>query len=179
MQRISSKGFGRMSLGLAVSALALAACSEKSSTSETAQTTPTEMAAPAANTAAPTAAPAAAGKPAADNVDTVSGAKFADFTGDAAKGEKDFAICKTCHAVEEGVNKIGPSLHGVVGRSAGTVAGFSYTPANKNSGITWSKEKLFQYLENPQRVVPGTKMAFAGFSDPQKRADVIAYLAAN
>ncbi|CAH0353804.1 MAG: cytochrome c family protein [Pseudomonadota bacterium] len=179
MQRISSKGFGRMSLGLAVSALALTACSEKSSTSETAQTAPTETAAPAANTAAPTAAPAAAGKPDASNVDTLSGAKFADFTGDAAKGEKDFATCKTCHAIEEGVNKIGPSLHGVVGRAAGSIAGFNYTPANKDSGITWSKEKLFQYLENPQRVVPGTKMAFAGFSDPQKRADVIAYLAAN
>lgn len=177
MQRISTKAFGRMTLGLAVSALALAACSEKKSeTTETAQTTPTETAAPAANTSA--AAPAA-GKPAADNVDTVSGAKFADFTGDAAKGEKDFAVCKTCHAIEEGVNKIGPSLHKVVGRAAGTVAGFSYTPANKDSGITWSQEKLFQYLENPQRVVPGTKMAFAGIPDPQKRADVIAYLAAN
>ncbi len=178
MQRISTKAFGRMTLGLAVSALALAACSEKKSeTTETAQTTPTETAAPAANTTA--AAPAAAGKPAADNVDTVSGAKFADFTGDAAKGEKDFAVCKTCHAIEEGVNKIGPSLHKVVGRAAGTVAGFSYSAANKDSGITWSQEKLFQYLENPQRVVPGTKMAFAGIPDPQKRADVIAYLAAN
>ncbi|RVT40204.1 c-type cytochrome [Sphingobium algorifonticola] len=165
-----------MTLGLAVSALALAACSEKKSeTPETAQTAPTEAAAPAANTSA--AAPAAAGKPAPDNVDTVSGAKFADFTGDAAKGEKEFAVCKTCHAVEAGVNKIGPSLNKLVGRAAGTVAGYSYSPANKNSGITWSQEKLFQYLENPQRVVPGTKMAFAGIPDAQKRADVIAYLA--
>ncbi len=59
------------------------------------------------------------------------------------------------------------------------IAGFNYTAANKNSGITWTPEKLFQYLEAPQRVVPGTKMTFAGFADPQKRADVIAYLKAN
>ena len=71
------------------------------------------------------------------------------------------------------------SGHAVVGRAAGTIAGFDYTPANKNSGITWTPEKLFQYLENPQRIVPGTKMIFPGFPDPQKRADVIAYLQAN
>ena len=77
------------------------------------------------------------------------------------------------------MNKIGPSLHGVVGRAAGSIAGFTYSSANKTSGITWSEAKLFQYLENPQRVVPGTKMSFPGWSDPQKRADVIAYLKAN
>jgi cytochrome c len=66
----------------------------------------------------------------------------------------------------------------VVGRAAGTVAGYTYSAANKNSGITWTPEKLFQYLEKPQRVVPGTKMAFPGIPDPQKRADVIAYLQA-
>ena len=74
------------------------------------------------------------------------------------------------------MNRVGPSLAGVVGREAGTVEGYNYTPANANSGITWTPEKLFQYLENPQRVVPGTKMAFAGLSDGQDRADVIAYL---
>lgn len=135
-------------------------------------------AAPAANTAAAApAAPAAAAAPAADNVDTLSGAKFADFTGDAAKGEAVFIQCKTCHVVEPGVNRIGPSLHGVVGRKASVVPGYSYSEANHNSGITWTAEKLFQYLENPQRVVPGTKMAYAGLADPQKRADLIAWLA--
>lgn len=133
---------------------------------------------PATTTVAtdPVAATPAAAAPAADNVDTVDGTKFADFTGVADKGKIVFLQCKTCHVREEGVNRIGPSLAGVVGRAAGTVAGFNYSPANKNSGITWTPEKLFQYLENPQRVVPGTKMAFAGLSKPQDRADVIAYL---
>jgi len=73
---------------------------------------------------------------------------------------------------------VGPSLAGIVGRAAGSVAGFSYSNANKNSGITWTPEKMFQYLEKPARVVPGTKMAFAGLSKAQDRADVIAYLKA-
>ncbi|MGL4314890.1 MAG: c-type cytochrome, partial [Sphingomonas sp.] len=56
------------------------------------------------------------------------------------------------------------------------IAGYTYSAANKNSGITWTPEKLFQYLEAPQRVVPGTKMTYPGLKDAQKRADVIAYL---
>ncbi|GAA4002457.1 cytochrome c family protein [Sphingomonas humi] len=160
--------------------LSVTACGggDKSSSSggDTASTTAT----PATNIAeaAPaTAAPAAAAAPAADNVDTVSGAKFADFTGDATKGEAVFVQCKTCHVTDAGVNRIGPSLHAIVGRHSGVEPGYTYSPANKNSGITWTAEKLFQYLENPQRVVPGTKMAFAGIQDPQKRADLIAWLA--
>lgn len=177
MHSESMSRYGRVALVTAVSALALAACSKEASTEQSTSsataTTPTATVA-----AAPSAAPAASA-PAADNTDTISGVKFAAYTGDATKGATDFVTCKTCHAIEAGVNKIGPSLHNVVGRAAGTIAGFSYSPANKNSGITWTPEKLFQYLEKPQRVVPGTKMTFAGFSDPQKRADVIAYLSAN
>ena len=101
---------------------------------------------------------------------------LADFTGDAAAGEKTFMQCAACHVVEPGVNRVGPSLAGIIGRVAGTVEGFNYTDANKNSGITWTPEKLFQYLENPKRVIPGTKMAFAGLPKGQDRADVIAYL---
>lgn len=145
-----------------------------SSGGETGETANTAVATPAANAAAP--APATAAAPAPDDVTTVSGAKFADFTGDAAKGEAVFVQCKTCHVTDAGVNRIGPSLNAIVGREAGKVAGYTYSPANANSGITWSPEKLFQYLENPQRVVPGTKMAFAGIQDPQKRADLIAWL---
>ena len=73
-----------------------------------------------------------------------------------AAGEKAFAVCTTCHSVEAGVNKTGPSLHGVVGREAGTVADFNYTDANKNSGITWTPEELFVYLADPQATIPGT-----------------------
>lgn len=71
---------------------------------------------------------------------------------------------------------VGPSLWNVHGRPAGQVAGFNYSAANKGSGIVWSNEKLFQYLEAPQRVVPGTKMSYTGVKDAQKRADLIAYL---
>ncbi|UZK66657.1 c-type cytochrome [Sphingomonas sp. M1-B02] len=176
MQSGSTTRFGQLALCVAASALALAACSQ-----ESAQEADTQVAA-ANETAAPAeaAAPAAtAPAPAADNTDTISGVKFAAYTGDATKGKADFATCAACHSVDAGVNKIGPSLHGIVGRKAGTVAGFAYSAANKNSGITWTPEKLFQYLEKPQRVVPGTKMIFPGFPDPQKRADVIAYLQGN
>lgn len=158
------------------SALTLAACSggqsEKTETANTAAPAATETTAAAAP-----AAPAAAGAPAPDDVTTVAGVQLASYTADAAKGEAVFIQCKTCHVTDAGQNRIGPSLHQIVGRAAGSVAGFNYSPANKNSGITWSKEKLFQYLENPQRVVPGTKMAFAGIQDPQKRADLIEWLA--
>jgi cytochrome c len=114
--------------------------------------------------------------PPPESTDTISGATFAQFTGNAAAGEAVFIQCKTCHVTDPGVNRIGPSLHDIVGRAAGQVAGYNYSPANKNSGITWSEAKLFQYLENPQRVIPGTKMAFAGIQDNQKRADLIAWL---
>lgn len=87
-----------------------------------------------------------------------------------------FIQCQTCHVREDGVNRIGPSLYGIVGRAAGQVAGYDYTPANANSGITWTPEKMFQYLENPQRVVPGTRMAFGGLASGQDRADLIAFL---
>ena len=165
MARISaSVGFV---LGMAA-LVALPGCNKKADDTETTQTNTTE--APAPNTAAPAAAPAAT------DVATLSGAKFADFKGVAASGEKVAVACKTCHAFEAGKNMIGPSLHGIQGRAAGTVAGYSYSAANKGSGIVWSDEKLFQYLEAPQRVVPGTKMTYTGVKDPQQRADVIAYL---
>ena len=133
---------------------------------------------PAATNTTPATPPAAhtAEAPPPDSTDTVGGATLAQFTGDAAAGEQVFVQCQTCHVTEPGVNRIGPSLAGIVGRPAGQVAGFTYTPANADSGITWTPEQLFQYLENPQRVVPGTKMAFAGIADPQARANLIAWL---
>jgi cytochrome c len=117
--------------------------------------------------------------PAAAAVDTLSGAKLADFKGDAAVGSAAFAQCKACHVVDPGVNRMGPSLHAVVDRPAGSIADFHYSQAMKTSGIVWSDAKLFEYLESPRRVVPGTSMGFAGISDPQMRADIIAYLKAN
>ena len=97
--------------------------------------------------------------------------------GNAAAGEKVFIQCKTCHVVDKGVNRVGPSLHGVVGRKASTVPGYTYSAANKKSGLVWTAPVLFKYLEAPQKMVPGTKMAYAGLKKPQDRANVIAYLA--
>jgi cytochrome c len=153
---------------VALSAL-IAACSGGGSESKEADKT--AEAAPA-----PAAVPAAAATPAATDVTTLDGTTFASFTGTAAAGKAVFAQCRTCHVTDAGVNKTGPSLNGIIGRKAGSVPGFAYSPANAGSGITWTKEKLFQYLEKPQRVVPKTKMIFAGLPDAQKRADVIAYL---
>ena len=167
----------RASLGLSAAILALAsvsACSQKPA-EDTGAAAPAETMA-TDTTTTPAATPAAAVKVAVDNTDTLDGTKFASFTGTVDAGQKVFAVCKTCHAVEAGKNMIGPSLHAIQGRTSGSVPGYTYSAANKASGIVWNNEKLFQYLENPQRVVPGTKMTYTGLKDPQKRADVIAYL---
>ena len=169
MARVSR--FAGMTLGI-VALTALPACSKKAADDDAAatNTTTTTTTTASANTSATATAPAP------DNTDTLDGAKFASFTGVAAAGEKVFVNCKTCHAGEAGKNMVGPSLHAIVGRHSGSIEGFSYSAANKNSGIVWTPEKLFQYLENPQRVVPGTKMTYTGVKDHQQRADVIAYL---
>jgi cytochrome c len=96
---------------------------------------------------------------------------------DAAAGEKDFAVCRACHQIGPNAkNAVGPELNGLIGRKAGTAPGYNCSAANKNSGITWDAETLTPYLENPQGVVKGTKMIFAGIKDPQKVKDVIAFL---
>lgn len=103
--------------------------------------------------------------------------KIGTLTGDPTRGQAAFAPCRACHVTQAGVNRVGPSLHGIVGRKAGTVAGFNYSAANKSSGVTWTPQVLFTYLENPRKFMPGTKMAYAGLKDPQRRADLIAWLA--
>eukprot|EP00992_Anisonema_acinus_P015617 TRINITY_DN9816_c0_g1_i2.p1 TRINITY_DN9816_c0_g1~~TRINITY_DN9816_c0_g1_i2.p1 ORF type:complete len:102 (+),score=23.83 TRINITY_DN9816_c0_g1_i2:63-368(+) len=98
--------------------------------------------------------------------------------GDATRGKKLFdARALQCHSVAEGQNGTGPSLYKIVGRSAGTVKGFSYSAANKNSACTWDEETLFKYLENPKKFMPGTKMSFAGVKSAKDRKDIIAYMA--
>jgi len=101
---------------------------------------------------------------------------YASLKGDAAAGKVAFAVCKTCHVITPGQNRIGPSLYGVVGRTSGSVPGFSYSAANKNSHIVWTEPVLYEYLLQPQKYIPGTKMTYAGLKDAKKRADVIAYL---
>ena len=102
---------------------------------------------------------------------------IAAAAGDATAGEAAFRVCKTCHQIGEGAkNFVGPELNGVVGRKAGTVSGYNYSDANKNSGITWDEAVLAKYLKHPREVVPGTKMAFPGMPRDEDIANVIAYL---
>ncbi len=96
--------------------------------------------------------------------------------GDPTKGATIFKRCAACHVVDKPQNRVGPSLHGLFGRKAGTVEGFKYSDAMKNSGVTWDEAQLDKYLENPKGDVPGNKMAFPGLKSPDERADVIAYL---
>ena len=97
--------------------------------------------------------------------------------GDAKKGEVVFRQCQLCHtATKNGGNGLGPNLFGVVGRKAAAVPNFGYSPALKNAHIVWSEDELKKWLANPQKLVPGTRMAFAGISSPQDIADIIAYL---
>jgi cytochrome c len=199
------RNFVKLSLVVSISAFALlTACGPKApETAEAPAATPPAAEAPAAEaTAAPTnavaeapaaaptnavaeapapaaAAPAAgaAAAPAAGAmVLAVKDASGADLSGDPTKGAATFRQCQTCHVKEIGVNKVGPSLAGIVGRAAGSVPGFNYSAANKGSGITWSEQELYVYLENPKAKIPGTTMAFVGIKDSQKRADLIAYL---
>ncbi|WP_327754073.1 cytochrome c family protein [Sphingobium sp. SJ10-10] len=97
--------------------------------------------------------------------------------GDATKGKTVFARCMACHSVDPGVNRLGPSLAGVLGRPSGTVAGFAYSPAMKNAKIRWDAKSLDAFLTKPATKVPGTKMIFAGLPNPADRANLIAYLA--
>lgn len=104
-----------------------------------------------------------------------SGSALAE--GDAAKGEKVFKKCATCHNIAAGEgNKVGPNLYGIIGRPAGTAEGFNYSDAMKNSGITWTEDELEKYLADPKAIVPGTKMTFPGLKKEDDIDNVIAYI---
>ena len=96
---------------------------------------------------------------------------------DAALGEKVFLKCKACHQIGEGAKSaVGPVLNGIIGRPAGTYPGYSYSDANKGSGITWDEATLKDYLKNPRARIPGTKMIFPGLPKDEDIDNVIAYL---
>jgi len=96
---------------------------------------------------------------------------------DVAAGENSFKKCAICHSIGEGAtNKIGPELNGLDGRKAGTVAGFSYSDANKNSGITWNETSFKEYIKDPKAKIPDTKMIFAGIKNDKEVDDLWAYL---
>ena len=96
----------------------------------------------------------------------------------AEAGQKAFKQqCGLCHDTAAGKNRVGPSLFGVVGRKAGSVDGFHYSDANKNSGFTWDQATLDKYLTDPRGTVPGTTMTYAGVKNEEQRRDIVAYLA--
>jgi cytochrome c len=95
-------------------------------------------------------------------------------SGNAEHGLEVYARCGACHALE--YNRTGPKHCGVVGRKAGTVPGFDYSPAMAHSKLVWDRATLDRFLTNPPKVVPGTTMTYAGIPDARDRADVIAYL---
>ena len=97
----------------------------------------------------------------------------------AAAGEKVFAKCKACHVIDAATNRVGPSLHGIIGRTAGTVEGFKYSESmiqHGKDGLVWNNENLDKYLADPKAFVPKNKMAFPGLKNAEDRANVIAYI---
>jgi cytochrome c len=97
--------------------------------------------------------------------------------GDAEAGKTAFnRRCAVCHSVAEGQNKVGPSLHGVVGRHSGSVPGFNYSPAMKSANKTWDPQTIDTYLQDPKALVPGNRMILAGIKDEAERQNIIAYL---
>jgi cytochrome c len=96
---------------------------------------------------------------------------------DVAAGEQSFNKCRPCHDVgPDAKNKLGPPLNGIDGRKAGTFEGFNYSDPLKALGTTWDKAKFLQWIENPQAVAPGTRMAFAGIKDDAERQNLWAYV---
>jgi cytochrome c len=96
---------------------------------------------------------------------------------DTAAGEKVFLQCRACHQVgETAKNAVGPVLNGLFGRKSGTVAGYNYSQANKDSGITWDEAVFAEYIKDPKAKIPGTKMVYAGLKDEKRIADLTAYL---
>jgi cytochrome c len=96
---------------------------------------------------------------------------------DAAAGKTSFNKCLACHAIGEGAkNKVGPELNGLDGRKSGTAPDYSYSDANKNSGITWNEAQFKEYIKDPKAKIPGTKMAFAGVKNEKEVNDLWAYI---
>jgi cytochrome c len=96
---------------------------------------------------------------------------------DVAAGKTSFNKCMACHAIGEGAkNKVGPELNGLDGRKSGTAPDYSYSDANKNSGITWNEAQFKEYIRDPKAKIPGTKMAFAGIKKDQEVNDLWAFI---
>lgn len=119
---------------------------------------------------------AACGKPAEDRSAGTPEPIAAATTADAGGKPAAFAQCAACHSVEKGKHGVGPSLAGIFGTKAGDVAGYGFSEPMKASGLTWDEKTLDTYLTNPMKMVPGTKMTYAGMADPADRKAVVDYL---
>jgi len=110
-------------------------------------------------------------------VAVLAGASSVSLADDHEAGEKVFKKCAVCHAVgEKAKNNVGPVLNGLEGRQAGTVEGFKYSPANKNSGIVWTEEQFKEYIRDPKKKVPGTTMVFTGLKKDEEIEALWKYL---
>ncbi len=98
-------------------------------------------------------------------------------SGDVEAGKKVYNKCKACHDISEGKNKVGPTLKGVMGRTAGTVEGYAYSDAMKASGIVWNEDTLEKYLADPKALVADGKMQFPGLKKEEEIENIIAYIA--
>ena len=126
---------------------------------------------PAEPAPAPAANEATAAAPSGDLAAMMAGA-------DPQKGRILYLQCRACHSLvpEAEAGKIGPTLHDVIGRAAGTAPGFAYSDAVAKSGITWTAEQIDKWLQRPSEFLPGNKMVFIGIQDPQDRANIIAFI---
>jgi cytochrome c len=107
----------------------------------------------------------------------IAGSGYSASAQDVAKGEISFHKCLPCHAIgDDAQNKIGPELNGIDGRHSGSVPDFSYSDANKNSGIVWNEAQFKDYIKDPRAKIPGTKMIFAGIKNEQEISDLWAYV---
>jgi len=156
-------------LSLGVVSLLLASCGKPAQPSGEQGSAPENASAPAAETHKELGE--------ADRKALLATLPAAYHDADLEDGQEKFALCKSCHtAVQGGPDLVGPNLYGVFGRKAGSKPGFAYSDALKVTGITWDADQIDRWITDPRKVAPGTKMTYAGMSDPEARRDLIAYL---
>lgn len=151
-----------------LASLALIACGDSS-----------DKAAPssASASAQPVAAAAGSDLHAPDTTPAAQQVALAEVSADIANGQRQFRRCQSCHTIAEGErHTVGPNLYGVIGRPAASAPGFSYSRALSESGLTWDRHTLEEWIENPRELVPGNRMSFVGLRNFDDRRDVIAYL---
>ncbi|MAN67097.1 c-type cytochrome [Hyphomonas sp.] len=169
----------KMTSSLAIAAvMVLAACGKSEAPApETPPAATPAAEAPAETAATPAAAPNEAVEAAADAVSPFAALPAPYNTADYARGRRTWKLCQSCHITAEGGgNLVGPNLHGLFGREAGTLEGFAYSPALQEADFIWTPDKVDHWLENPRTFLPGNRMTFAGVRKPDDRIAVVAYL---